>query len=79
MEDHHVQWLGNGLSVGAIISTVFGWLPAAGAVVAIIWYLIQIKESDTYRKWKLRRHMKRVAKLEARLAYLKSLERYENA
>lgn len=80
MEDHHiVQWVGNGLSVGALVSTIFGWLPAAGAVVAIVWYLIQIAESDTFQKWRLRRHIKRVAKLEARLAYLKSLEYHEDA
>lgn len=80
MEDHHItQWIGNGLSVGAIVSTVFGWLPAVGAIVAIVWYVVQIKESDTFKRWSLRRHMKRVARLEAKLTYLRSLERHEDA
>ena len=80
MEDHHIsQWIGNTFSVGTIIGAALGWLPAIGAIVAIIWYVIQIGESDTFRSWRLRRHQKRVAKLEAKLAYLKSMERYENA
>lgn len=81
MENHTTiaQWIGNISGAGAIIAAMVGWLPAAGALVAMIWYMIQIRESDTYKKWALKRHMKRVARLEAKLAYLRSLERYENS
>ena len=37
--------LGHLFSAGAIIGTFSGWLPGVAAVVALVWYVIQIYES----------------------------------
>ena len=45
------QIWGHMASIGAILGTLFGYLPYIAAVVAVIWYLLQIWESQTVQKW----------------------------
>lgn len=73
MEFHTVA--GNTLSVGAIVGAIVGWLPPAAALIAIVWYLIQIKESKTYQDWKASRRREKIAHLNAQLERLNSLNR----
>lgn len=59
-ENPIVSWIGNGVSVGMIISSIVGWLPAAAALIGVIWYSIQIYESKTVQNWlenKLKRRL----------------------
>ena len=81
MDQHHgiFNYVTNAVGVGTIVGALWGAIPIIGAMVAIIWYAINIVESATYKNWSLRRHKKRVAKAEARLAYLRSLEYREDA
>lgn len=76
------HWAGHAFSAGAIIATVAGWLPVIAALVAAVWYVLQIYESATCQKFldKRRRLYKarRIAKLRAQqkvlLAELEGLE-----
>lgn len=43
------------LSAGAILASFTGWLPPLAALVAVLWYIIQMWESETVRGW-LHRH-----------------------
>lgn len=65
MESHNtvLNWFGNIASVGAVVTSMLGYIPAIGAGVAIVWYSIQIYESDTmkrYRQDRLRRKLIRL-------------------
>lgn len=66
------QWLGNGLSIGAIASTLVGWTPAIAAIVALIWYIIQIYESATVQRWLANRRVRKLARLKARVLMLEA-------
>lgn len=68
------QWLSNALGGGAVLASAMGWMPAAvtmlGAIIAIIWYSIQIHESETVRRWSANRRAAKIAKLKAELILL---------
>ena len=72
--DHQgiVQWVGNIFSIGAIWAAFVGVAPAAGALVALIWYTIQIKESETAKRWFASRRTRKIARLKARLVKLEA-------
>lgn len=57
------------VSAGAIIGTLLGLLPAAAALGAFCWYMIQIYESRTFQHWinnrKIIWRARRLAKLRA--------------
>lgn len=76
--DHIMAWVGNGISAGAILSTFMGWTPSVAAVVALIWYLIQIFESDTMRKWRARRRLRKLTRLRAEILRLEALPPLED-
>jgi hypothetical protein len=40
----------DGLSVGALIGTLAGWLPSVASLFTILWLGIRIWESDTVQK-----------------------------
>lgn len=65
-------WLANIFGTGSIIASVLGYLPALGASVALIWYLIQISESNTVQTWIKNRRVRRLAKLKARAILLEA-------
>ena len=63
-EHDYFAWLGNSASVVTILGSIFGLLPPLAALVAIIWYMIQVYESKTYREWRARRlHDKKTRKI----------------
>jgi hypothetical protein len=70
--DHVLSWVGNVASIGAVVSAFVGWLPPAAALVAIIWYMIQIYESDTVQGWRKRRRNVRLARLKARVMMMEA-------
>lgn len=46
-----VKSIGDALSIGTVIATIAGWLPAIAALLTIIWTGIRIFETKTVRKW----------------------------
>ncbi len=70
--DHILSWFGNGASGVAIVSTMFGWLPPAAALIAIVWYLIQIYESVTVQKWLAGKRARKIARLKARVIMMEA-------
>lgn len=70
IQDETVQIVGNTISIGTLVSVLTGILPFIASIVALVWYVIQIKESETWRKRVAYRRQKRLAKLRAELAYL---------
>ena len=70
-------WLGNIISAGAILSTILGWAPAIAAVVALVWYVIQISESETVRRWRAARLHRRIVRLKATLLSLQARVRQD--
>lgn len=69
------SWAGNLFSVGAIISSVLGWVPAIAALVGLAYYLIQIHESDTMQRWLARRRASKIAKLKALVSQLEATQK----
>lgn len=59
-----------------LVASVFSWLPTAigvtGGCLSIIWFVIQIKESDTYLVWRSRRYTRRIERTKAALARLEA-------
>lgn len=51
----HLRAVGDGLSIGTVISTLVGWLPAFAALASIIWTAIRIYETKTVQDWLARR------------------------
>jgi len=64
-----LAWAGNSASVLTVFGTILGFLPPLAALVAVIWYLIQIAESKTYRDWRMDRQR---VKKERKIARLKA-------
>jgi hypothetical protein len=69
MESQHntLNWFGSIASAGAIITSWIGLLPTimtvAASGVALLWYIIQIWESETVAKWRQARMRKRLIRL----------------
>ena len=76
-EHHYLAWIGNVASVGAVLGALTGLLPAVGAVIAIIWYAIQIKESVTFNQFRRRRRQRKIARLHAELQLLSELQKQD--
>lgn len=43
--------VGDVLSVGTVVSTIMGWLPAVAAIFTIIWTAIRIWETKTVQNF----------------------------
>ena len=52
-------------AVGTIAAALAGWLPPFAAVIAIFWYLIQIRESLTVQVWVRRWRLRKLVKMRA--------------
>ena|ERR1035437_8677428 len=63
-------WVGGLTSIGAIFSTLFGWVPPIAAVFALIWYMIQIYDSEPVQKYRTRRLRNKLLRLHERAANL---------
>jgi len=70
--DNFATWFGNAISGAAIVGTIAGWLPSIAAIVALVWYLIQIYESATVQRWMATRRHRRLAKLKARVILMEA-------
>lgn len=69
------HWIGHAVSSIAVVGAILGILPAAAALAGLIWYAIQIWESNTVSRWRrtraerrLTHHRAAIAKLEAKIA-----------
>ena len=62
-----VAMTGDVIGVGAIVAALLGYVTPVAAMVALIWYLIQIWESRTIQHYLNNRQMVRKAKKVARL------------
>lgn len=73
MNDHPTTfWIMNSASAAAIVSTIMGWVPAITAIIALVYYCIQIYESQTVQKYVASRRLQRIARLKAKLMMLES-------
>lgn len=55
-EDHSVthesiKAAADGLSIGTVVATLFGWLPQIAALASLIWTGIRIYETKTVQRW----------------------------
>jgi hypothetical protein len=64
------NWVVGTGSTGVVISTVLGFLPPIAAVIAFVWYCIQIYESPTVQRWNDARLRKKLIRLHQRSAAL---------
>ncbi len=57
MQQEQIKHLGDALSIGTVIATIAGWLPAIAALLTIVWTGLRIFETPTVQKLlkKLRR------------------------
>lgn len=72
-ENSAIQLIGHTVSLGTLLSVIAGVLPVIASMVALIWYIIQIFESDTWCRRVERRRLKRMAKLRAELVALETV------
>lgn len=55
----HVKQLGDVISIGTVVGTIAGYLPAVAAAITIVWTLIRIYETETVQGWLGRRRRER--------------------
>lgn len=60
----------NGVSILTILGSLAGFLPPFAALLAAGYYMIQIYESDTLKRWRARRRVGKLEKLKAKVAAL---------
>lgn len=74
MDSNHITlWLGNTASLAAIVSAMLGWAPLFAAIVAAVWYLVQIYESATVQRYLASRRARKLARLKAQIVALEAL------
>ena len=66
IEDFNFEWMGHAASAGTVFITILGWAPPIAAMIAVIWYVIQIGESQTFRQWRVNRAILKHARQVAR-------------
>ncbi len=70
--EHLLYWVGSGASLGAIASTMIGWLPPIAAFIALVWYMIQIYESDTVQRKLRMRRTRKLARMKAQIIMMEA-------
>ncbi len=73
-----LAWLGHTVSLFTIGGTLFGLIPALAASLAVIWYIIEISESQTVRQWIKARRLKKLIKLRIATVALELYIRQKN-
>lgn len=68
-------WLSNFIGGSVILSALVGYAPAFAAVIAVIWYLIQIYESATVQRWLALRRNRKIARLKAKVLMMEAQSR----
>lgn len=52
MEDHEsLKHIIDALSIGGVMATLAGWLPAIAALASLVWTVIRIFETRTVQSW----------------------------
>jgi hypothetical protein len=74
MDQHQsiASWVSNIVTGGVVTATLFGLAPSFAAVIAFIWYGIQIYESATVQRWLATRRTRKLARLKARVIMLEA-------
>lgn len=76
MEWHEIYTrVASALSIGTIAGALIGVFPAVAAFVALLFYFIQIYESETVKHWLANRRKRKIAYLKARVAGLEAYDR----
>lgn len=76
MDQHPLNtWISSIIGTSAIAAALVGFLPSIAAGVAAIWYLIQIWESETVKRWRSQRRVVKLARLKARVIMLEAHDR----
>jgi hypothetical protein len=70
MGSHPVGYTLDAAGLLAILGALLGWISPIAALIAILWYSIQIWESRTVQTWVQKRHERRLVRLAAKLAAL---------
>ncbi|HEY5409465.1 MAG TPA: hypothetical protein VIJ94_01945 [Caulobacteraceae bacterium] len=65
-------WLANLAGAGSIVGAILGYTPALAALVALVWYLIQIVESKTVKGIIAGRRVRKLARLKAQAIMLEA-------
>lgn len=52
-------------ALGTILGAIAGYVPAVAALVAMLWYIILIYESETLKHWRAERAYRKLDKLKA--------------
>lgn len=78
------SWVGHFFSGVTLVGALSGFFPPFAALVAIIWYSIQIYESKTVQRWVSTRRARRIVaaqklieKLEAQSRIVEATARYD--
>ena len=50
MHDNLHHWL-DAISIGTVLATLAGWLPALAALASLVWSIIRIYETKTVQRW----------------------------
>jgi hypothetical protein len=69
-----VSWIGHAFSSVTLVGAIVGWFPGVAAAVALLWYSIQIYESNTFQRWLTTRRLQKIAQLKIEMARLEALE-----
>lgn len=65
-------WLANLAGAGSIVGAMLGYTPALAALVALVWYMIQIIESKTVQGMIATRRTRKLARLKAQAILLEA-------
>ena len=49
--EEHGKHIVDAISIGGVIATIAGYLPAIAAILSIVWSLIRIYETQTIQRW----------------------------
>lgn len=67
------SWTGHIVSLFAIGGSFFGLIPALAAILAVIWYSLEIYDNRTVRVWRANWRIRQIGKLKAKLAKLETV------
>jgi hypothetical protein len=49
--NNHLWYSGDTLSIGVLVSTILGYLPAVAAIITVIWAFIRLWETCTVQEF----------------------------
>lgn len=65
-----LSWIGHSLSVGAIVGALVGVITPVATLIALVWYSVQLWESNTVQNMLQRRRQRKILALKMRLQEL---------